>query len=193
MQDKEISIRVIRSGRRSLAMEISPGAEVIVRAPYYATGADIQNFVNKNRKWLDEHLARAMEERRRIDESPYGRITREQIQQYADLALKTIPPRVSRYAQQMGVTYHRITIRCQRTRWGSCSTKKNLNFNCLLMLTPPEIQDYVIVHELAHLREMNHSSRFWAEVETVMPDYKERRAWLKNHGHEIIGAVEVWQ
>lgn len=191
-QKQEINIRVIRSGRRSLAMEVRPGAEVIVRAPYHATMSEIRDFVSKNRGWIDHHLELAKEEQRRIKESPYGTISWEQVQKYADLALKTIPPRVSQYAQRMGVTYHRITIRCQRTRWGSCSSKKNLNFNCLLMLTPPKVQDYVIVHELSHLKEMNHSPRFWAEVEKVLPDYRERRAWLKDHGQEIIGAVEAW-
>jgi predicted metal-dependent hydrolase len=85
----------------------------------------------------------------------------------------------------MGVEYGRITIRMQKSRWGSCSGKGNLNFNCLLMRTPDEIIDYVVVHELCHLKEMNHSPRFWAEVEKIFPDYKERRKWLKDHGNEI--------
>ncbi|MDE6567167.1 MAG: M48 family metallopeptidase, partial [Lachnospiraceae bacterium] len=90
------------------------------------------------------------------------------------------------YARQIGVDYGRITIRNQKTRWGSCSGKGNLNFNCLLMLAPAEIQDYVVVHELCHRREMNHSPRFWAEVAKIMPDYQERRKWLKEHGQEIM-------
>ena len=74
----------------------------------------------------------------------------------------------------------------QKSRWGSCSAKGNLNFNCLLMRAPEEILDYVIVHELCHRKEMNHSDRFWAEVEKVMPSYKERRKWLKDHGNELM-------
>lgn len=86
----------------------------------------------------------------------------------------------------VGVTYGRITIRNQKTRWASCSGKGNLNFNCLLILTPREIIDYVIVHELCHRKEMNHSKAFWSEVESVRPNYKESISWLKEEGSQII-------
>ena len=75
--------------------------------------------------------------------------------------------------------YGRITIREQKTRWGSCSSKGNLNFNWKLVLLAPELLDYVVVHELAHRREMNHSKNFWKIVEAELPDYRERRARLK--------------
>ena len=94
-------------------------------------------------------------------------------------ALQVLPEKVEHYARIIGVTYGRITIRNQKTRWGSCSSKGNLNFNCQLMRLPEELQDYVVVHELCHRKEMNHSSDFWKEVEYIMPDYQERRARLK--------------
>ena len=89
----------------------------------------------------------------------------------------------------MGVSYGRITIRSQHTRWGSCSAKGNLNFNCLLMLTPPEILDYVVVHELCHRKEMNHSARFWAEVARVIPGYEASKNWLKDNGSALIARM----
>lgn len=90
--------------------------------------------------------------------------------------------RVAYFAEQMQLSYGRITLKEQKTCWGSCSSKRNLNFNWKLLLMPPEIMDYVIVHELSHLREMNHSKKFWSIVEEVLPDYKGRRKWLKENG-----------
>lgn len=109
-----------------------------------------------------------------------------EIHKLADLALKVISVKVKHYAGLMNVQYGRITIRNQKTRWGSCSSKGNLNFNCLLMLAPDEVVDYVVIHELCHLIEMNHSKAFWKQVEQMMPDYKKHRKWLKDHGNEIM-------
>ena len=106
------------------------------------------------------------------------------------MARKDIPPRVEHFARVMGLNYGKVAIRAQRTRWGSCSAKGNLNFNCLLVLLPDEVRDYVVVHELAHLKDMNHSPRFWAEVGKVIPDYKLRRAQLRELGRPLISMIK---
>jgi predicted metal-dependent hydrolase len=98
------------------------------------------------------------------------------------VARTTIVPRVAERASAMGVTYGRIAIRDQRTRWGSCSRAGNLNFNWRLILAPPAVLDYVVVHELAHRIELNHSARFWQIVARHCPDYATHRAWLRAHG-----------
>ena len=85
--------------------------------------------------------------------------------------------------------YGAIAIRAQRTRWGSCSSRGNLNFNCLLMLAPENVREYVVIHELCHRKEMNHSPGFWAEVARVLPDYGTSRRWLGENGGELIGRL----
>ncbi len=117
------------------------------------------------------------------------KLSMDEIHALAQKAMEVLPERTAYFSKKIGVSYGGITIRNQKTRWGSCSSKGNLNFNCLLMLTPPEIQDYVVVHELCHRKEMNHSDRFWKEVEKILPDYKERKAWLKEHGTEIMSRM----
>jgi predicted metal-dependent hydrolase len=89
-------------------------------------------------------------------------------------------------AQELGVAFKRIEIRDQRTRWGSCSTRGTLSFNWRLVLAPYDVLDYVVVHELCHIREPNHSRRFWKLVETRRPGWREHRDWLHSHGPELL-------
>ncbi len=110
----------------------------------------------------------------------------DEIHGLADQALQVIPERVKYYAPLVGVTYGKITIRNQKTRWGSCSANGNLNFNCLLMLAPPEVIDSVVVHELCHRKHMNHSREFYEEVRRVYPEYDRCHKWLKEHGSELM-------
>ena len=185
--DPDLSaIRIIRSPRRTLSLQVKNDGQVIVRAPRHVTLQEIAAFVRKNSAWLHKHLEKVRKEKELNAASPVQPLTMEDIQKLADEALRVIPGRVAHFAPLVGVTYGRITVRNQRTRWGSCSSKGNLNFNCLLMLAPPGILDYVVVHELCHRKEMNHSPKFWAEVAKVMPDYKERQKWLRTEGSNIM-------
>lgn len=151
MNDKvekcNIPYRVIRSSRRTISVQIAPSGEVLVRCPRRMSNADIRRFVESKSGWIEKHL----EKRTAAAQLPV--FTAEQIQVLARQARQTIPERVAHFAPLVGVTYGRITIRSQHTLWGSCSSKGNLNFNCLLMLTPPEVLDYVVVHELCHGRK----------------------------------------
>lgn len=184
----KMQVEIIRSNRKSIAIEISPDCQVRVRAPYRVSEAKIRQFVQEKSDWIMKHL-QIMEERQK-QKLQMPAFTKEEIQCLADRALEIIPKRVACFAPKVGVSYGRITIRNQRTRWGSCSSKGNLNFNCLLMLAPPEVLDYVVVHELCHRKEMNHSPRFWAEVERVLPDYREQKRWLKENGSAIMDRMK---
>ena len=174
---------VIRSRRKTLCAEIREG-RLIIRAPLYASAASIRSFVDQNRNWIETHLAKAL--RRRQELEACGRLTPEELRALADRALEVIPRRVAYYAPLVGVTYGRITIRNQRTKWGSCSAKGNLNFNCLLLLAPPEVLDSVVVHELCHRRVMNHSAAFYAEVLRVFPEYRRWNRWLRENGPLLL-------
>lgn len=178
---------VIRSRRKSIALQITQEGEILVRVPMNLSQSQIEAIVEEKRPWLEEHLAKV--QRQQAENQQAGSLSTEEVRALANRAVDYIPKRVAHFAPLVGVSYGRITIRNQRSRWGSCSGKGNLNFNCLLMLAPPEVLDYVVVHELCHRKEMNHSPRFWAEVERVLPNWREQRRWLNEHGGALIGRM----
>ena len=115
--------------------------------------------------------------------------TSEEIASILINAKEKLPRLVSRYAKEMGVSYEKVFVKAQKTRWGSCSSKGNINLNCLLMNAPAYVRKYVIVHELAHRKEMNHSERFWKVVADEIPEYQKAVKWLKKNGDSLIGRL----
>lgn len=181
-----MEFEVVRSNRKSMAVEIKLN-KLIIRAPMQATNEDINAFMLKNKAWIEKHLAKAQAQQQAA--ASVKKLTMDEFRKIADKAVEIIPDRVKYYAPLVGVTYGRITIRNQRSKWGSCSSKGNLNFNCLLMLAPPEVIDSVVVHELCHRKEMNHSDRFYAEVLRVFPDYHKWDKWLKDNGTILMSLM----
>lgn len=181
---KDWDVELIRSDRKTISVEITRNCGVRVRAPRTMKQADIDDFLLSRKDWIEKHLDRV---RREMAETPqYEVLTTNEMRGLVSAALKDIPQRVEHFAPIVGVDYGRITIRNQRSRWGSCSAKGNLNFNCLMMLMPEEIRDYIVVHELCHRLVMNHSPAFWRQVERVLPEYKQCRKWLREHGDSIM-------
>lgn len=179
-------IKILRSNRKSIAIEIRTDG-ILVRAPKYMKKSEIDMFLTEKESWIKKHVMEM--EKRKAAMQKIEPFTMEQMQELADRAVKIIPERVKYYAPYVGVDYGRITIRNQRTRWGSCSSKGNLNFNCLLVLFPEEILDSVVVHELCHRKHMNHSKQFYDEVNRVFPDYKRCNQWLKEHGGTYLSRM----
>lgn len=171
---------VKRSDRKTLEICIKDG-EILVRAPRRVSDREIRRFVSDHEAWIQRHMQKQRESREEVVP-----LSSEELKDLADKARRAIPERVKYYADIMGVTYGRITIRSQRTKWGSCTSTGNLNFNCLLMLAPPEVLDSVVVHELCHRRHMDHSAAFYEEVLTYCPDYRLHRQWLKDHGQTLL-------
>lgn len=184
----DIPFELVRSKRKTIALQVRPSGEVVVRAPLRMPRRQIDRFVDEHRAWVAATLEKVRARAAQADAAP--KLTPDDLADLGKRARSVIPLRAAYFAPIVGVSYGRIAIRAQKTRWGSCSAKGNLNFNCLLMLAPPEVLDYVVVHELCHRLQMNHSPRFWAEVERVLPGYRAQRRWLKQHGPELMARIE---
>ncbi len=180
-EGRSVCIQVIRSARKSIGLEIKAGGEVFARIPARFSDWELKRFLEEHKGWIFDklRLSRERKENRKAVEAPrMEEMTAAEIARMKERFLE----RVRHYSGLMGITFGRITVRNQKTRWGSCSEKGNLNFNYLLYFLPKELLDYVVVHELAHRRHMNHSGEFWAEVEKYFPEYKECRKKLKKIG-----------
>ena len=181
-----LSYTVVRSSRRTIGLEIREG-RLIVRAPRSASRWEIDRVLAEKRAWIEKHLEAARLRAQRT--AAIQPLSSGELHALAEQAVRVIPERVRHYAALIGVRPTGITIRNQRTRWGSCSSRGRLNFNCLLMLTPPEALDSVVVHELCHLKQMNHSEAFYREVYRVFPDYDRWHGWLREHQEELMARL----
>ncbi len=175
---------MIRSRRKTVALQIAEDGHLIVRAPMRCPNKEIIAFIEKSEKWIQTNTAKVQQRNRELERlEPFSE---QDIRDMADKAIGIIPERVKFYAEKLGVTYGRITVRNQRTKWGSCTSKGNLNFNCLLMAAPPEVLDSVVVHELCHRLHMNHSKEFYSAIYRVFPEYDKWNKWLKDNGGLLI-------
>ena len=172
-----------RSRRRTIGIEVTADG-VLVRAPQRASTGEIQRAVASAEGWIEERMKRLEGEQQRAVRA--GLLSEEDIARLTARAKEYIPGRVAHYAPLIGVEPGRITIRKQKTKWGSCSSKGNLNFNCLLMLAPPEVLDAIVVHELCHLKQMNHSKKFYDEVLRVFPEYRKWNKWIRDNGGVLM-------
>lgn len=175
-----IKYELIRSRRKSLSLQVKMDGSVVVRSPQRLAKYRVDKFVEDHEEWIIAQQKKVAQYQENVHV-----ITDEERREGIERAKQIFPERVAYFATRMGVSYNRITIREQKTRWGSCSSAGNLNFNWKLVLLPSELLDYVVVHELAHRKEMNHSARFWAVVEKELPDYMERREKLKKLGRQL--------
>ena len=174
---EEILVKIVRSNRRSAGLEVK-GEQVTARVPFRFPQEDVIQMIDSHAKWITDKLELARERKKNgttIHISPED-LTEENIAQMKE----KFRQKVETYAKLMGVTYGRITIRNQKTRWGSCSSDGNLNFNFKLFFLPEHLMDYVVVHELAHRIHMNHSKDFWKVVATYCPEYKKCTQELKH-------------
>lgn len=183
-KSRPFAYKVIRSQRKTMAVEIHQDGQIVVRAPYRISQTRIRQFVEEKSDWIQKNLEKMQGKQQEKTQLP--KLSPEERERLQKAAGEVFLQRSRYFAELLNVHFNRITIREQKTRWGSCSSKQNLNFNWKLILAPPEILDYVVVHELCHLKEMNHSPAFWHEVEQILPDYPQRKKWLKDNGWKLM-------
>lgn len=182
-ENQTLVLSVVRSARKTIGLQVCENGDAVLRIPNQLSADALQKFLDSEHAWIwkkVEQMQTRMEQRQETGAVPVGKLSRDELEKIK----KKIESRVNAYKKAMGVTIGWITIRNQKTRWGSCSSKGNVNFNYLLYYLPEELLDYVVVHELAHRRHMDHSQRFWEEVEKYCPDYRNCRKKLKEYHTE---------
>ena len=164
-----IKYELMRSRRKTLSLYVRRDGSVEVRAPFLTSIEYINNFVNKKQDWILSTQKRilAMEANRQTIE-----LSSKEEALYKMKAKEYLKQKCQLFSHKMGIQYGTVRINGARTRWGSCNSKGDINFTYRLIFAAEELVDYVVVHELAHIKEMNHSANFWAIVEEAMPDYK---------------------
>lgn len=167
-------ISVQRNRRKTLQLSVNSAGDIIIKAPLKLPLEQINTFIRQKQSWI----VRAQEKQRSRIALPTGA---QNFRQQKEAARTLVQTKLEHFNQHYHFSWKRISIRNSSTRWGSCSRQMNLNFNYKIIYLPPTIQDYIIVHELCHLAEMNHSPRFWNCVAKTIPDYKSRRQQLHNY------------
>ena len=169
-------IEIVRSDRTTVALEITKELTVRIRAPKHATDEELKAIAAKHEQWIQKHME--IQKRRMTARTSYD-LTEDDSEALKALARQVIPPKVEYYAKLMGVKPKSVKITSAHTRFGSCSSQNAICFSYILMRYPEDAIDYVVVHELAHIKHHNHSRSFYALVGKYLPDYKRREKMLR--------------
>ncbi len=163
----KFSYTVTRSKRKTIAIRVDIDCNIMVKAPYSVSDERITEFVDSKKQWLEKTIIQQKEKKKNQPD-----FTDEQLTCMRRRAKQIIPPKVEYYSKIMGVTPTSVKINSAKTRYGSCSGKNSLNFSLYLMAKDERFIDYVVIHELAHIKHHNHSKEFYEFIEKFMPDYK---------------------
>lgn len=174
MSDYKYSI--IRSKRRTMCLELKKESNLIVRVPFWCSDKDVEKFVSDNERWIDKNLRKREQNKATETQSYKTSITDEEAKHKAK---EILPQKVELYSNIMGLHPIGVKITSAKTRFGSCSGKNSICFSHMLMKYPEEAIDYVVVHELAHIKHKNHGPKFYELVEKYIPNYKQIRKTLK--------------
>ena len=170
----DIDYDIIRSKRKTVGLQVNEQGKVIVRAPLKMSEKEIAEIVEKNSDWIINNI-----EKQRLRAEKRPPLNDDEIERLRRLAKEILPMKVKYYGDIMGLHPTSLKITSAKTRFGSCSGKNGICFSLYLLRYPEQAVDYVVVHELAHIRHHNHSASFYRLVEQYLPDYKYRRSLLK--------------
>lgn len=168
-----MDILVIRAKRKTMSLSVNDDLQAVVRAPFAVPEKDIREFVESNSAWLEKAVLRKQKQLERYN------ISDDEKEQLKSLAKQVIPKRVEYYSRLMNLYPTDVKITSAKKRFGSCNGNNSLCFSYFLMKYPIEAVDYVVVHELAHIKHHNHSKDFYNLIKKYLPDYKERERLLK--------------
>lgn len=177
-----LEYELIRSKRKTLALYVRQDGRIEVRAPLRTSKAYIDGFVEKKQDWIQ-----SIQEKLSIRQAAKNviQLTAKEASEVKRQAKECLQQKCQYFSQEMGLRHGTVKINSAKTRWGSCNRKGDINFTYRLLFAPEELIDYVVVHELAHIKEMNHSASFWSVVEQTMPDFRARRKKLKEFQHQV--------
>jgi predicted metal-dependent hydrolase len=177
LQSEDFRIHFVRMRQaRRYVMRVRPDGDLRVTIPRGGSKAEAIRFADRHLDWARRQRTRVLEARRpaEVDKDLRAKAATE------------LPPQLLALAALHGLTVTRVTIRNQRSRWGSCSARGHITLNFRLMLMPAEVREYILIHELMHLRQANHSRRFWRLVEAACPGFRDAERWLKKHGATLF-------
>ena len=177
-----IQCNLVKSRRRTLSISIEENGTVTIRAPYGVSRKYVDEFLQQKKEWIKTKVKEVKENHKKAH-SIRESIPEEEMIEYKEKARKVITNRVEYFAKNHKLLFNNIRISSAKHRWGSCSARDNLNFNWKVIFAPVDVIDYLVVHELAHIKHKHHKRSFWAFVEKMDPEFKEHRKWLKKHSY----------
>lgn len=166
---------------RRYVIRVRPDGSVRVTIPRGGSQREAREFAERQRQWIDKHRNQIAQEQARVRDTAAPEVERE----WRARAARELPARLLELADAHGLRVDRVSVRNQRWRWGSCSRSGHICLNWRLAQMPPPIRDYVMIHELMHLKQMNHSPKFWQLVARACPDYEAARQWLREHARHV--------
>jgi predicted metal-dependent hydrolase len=180
--------KLIKSNRRTLSLTIEQNGTVTIRAPKRISQAHIDNFLKEKKNWIIKNVRKA-KERKQQSEDFSQKIDPKKISQYKKRARQILTERTDYFSGKYNLPYKNIRLSSAKTRWGSCGPKNNLNFNWIIMFAPPDVIDYLVVHELAHTKHRHHQKSFWKLVEQMDPECKKHRKWLRENAYLLSSTI----